>query len=214
MMSPFSSRLEMSPSASLPKRFFTSALEPSLVCSSPSSRRAKARCSSSTNPWSRNTSTACSSMPARISASVSGSWTCRRSTGLTSAAKCWWSFRNVRPIVSSPSAGQALVHAVHVGGVKARDLVGRRQRLVVEEARQLVVPLAEARRAVELGLQPQRLAAELGEEVLGEAGAVGGVRRVDDELDVRLRHAAAEDAQAERVGGRAVRLRHQTLRDE
>ncbi len=47
MTSPFSSRFEMSPSASFPKRFFTSALLPSFVCSRPSNRWAKLSCSSS-----------------------------------------------------------------------------------------------------------------------------------------------------------------------
>src|SRR4030095_1761896 len=98
--SPFSSTFEMSPRASLPKRFFLSAADPVLVCSSPSRRRAKARCWASARGWSQKTSTASSSMPARISASVSGSRTRRRSIGPTSAAKCGWSFSKVSGIAA------------------------------------------------------------------------------------------------------------------
>ncbi len=47
MASAFSSRFEMSASASLPKRFFCSALIPVFVWSTPSSRWAKSRCSAS-----------------------------------------------------------------------------------------------------------------------------------------------------------------------
>ena len=64
MISPFSSRFEMSPSASLPSRFFWIALMPIFVWSSPSSRWAKSSCSASVNGWSRKTRTAYSSMPA------------------------------------------------------------------------------------------------------------------------------------------------------
>src|SRR6185503_14540483 len=42
------------------------------------------------------------SMPARISASVSASWTCRRSMGLTSATNVGWSARNRRAIGRPP----------------------------------------------------------------------------------------------------------------
>jgi len=50
------------------------------------------------------------------------------------------------------SRRQALVHAVHVGAVEAGHVVGGRQRLRVEERRQLVVLLCEAGPPVELRL--------------------------------------------------------------
>src|SRR5439155_6650578 len=76
---------------------------PSLVCRAPSRRWAKARCSSSVNGWSWNTRMACSSMPRRISASVSGSSTRRRSTGHTSATKCLCSRSKRSAITASGS---------------------------------------------------------------------------------------------------------------
>ena len=59
------------------------------MCSSPSKRRAKSSCSASVNGWSRNTSTPYSSMPPRMAASVSWSWTWRRSIGLDLAGEVW-----------------------------------------------------------------------------------------------------------------------------
>src|SRR5207249_972091 len=81
------------------------------------------------------------------------------------------------PTVGSPSASrrQALVHPVHVGAMEARHVVRRRQRLLVEERRQLVVFFGEAGAPVELGLELERLAPEFLEEVLREARPVRGV---------------------------------------
>src|SRR5262249_32561874 len=98
--------------------------------------------------------------------------------------------------------------------MEARDMVRRRQWLRVEELRQLVVLVREARVRVELALEPQRLAAELREELLAEVRAVRGVGRVGDELRIGLGHAAAEDAEPKRVGGRAIRLRDQALLEQ
>ena len=63
----------MSASASLPNRFFVITRLPVPWCSWPSRRWAKASCSASATDWLRKTSTANSSMPARIFASVSSS---------------------------------------------------------------------------------------------------------------------------------------------
>jgi hypothetical protein len=53
--------------------------------------------------------------------------------------------------------------------VEPRRLVRRRERLVVEERRQLVVALGESRLPVELPLEPERVAAQRLEELRGEA---------------------------------------------
>ena len=55
---------------------------------------------------------------------------------------------------------------MHVGPVEAGHVVGRRQRLRVKELGQLVVLLGEAGAAVELVLQPQRLAPQRLEDAL------------------------------------------------
>src|SRR3972149_2036869 len=72
------------------------------------------------------------------------------------------------------SGGQALVHAGHARAVEARHVIRRRHRLLVEERGQLVVLLREARPAVELRLEPERLAAQRLAEVLPERRAVRG----------------------------------------
>ena len=56
-----------------------------------------------------------------------------------------------------------------------RRLVRRRQRLGVEELRQLVVLLGEAGLAIELCLEAQHVTAERLEEVLGEIRPARGV---------------------------------------
>src|SRR5437879_12941535 len=95
---------------------------------------------------------------------------------------------------------------MHVRRMEARYVVRRRHGLRIEERRQLVVLLGEAGPAVELALEPQRLAAELGEEVLRQGRAVRGIDRVCEELRVGLGDRTAEAAEAERVRGRTGRL--------
>src|SRR5262249_459349 len=68
---------------------------------------AKARCSASVKGWSRKTSTANSSMPARILASVASSCTARSSIGLASPTKTGWSFRKVSDMVPKGRTGRA-----------------------------------------------------------------------------------------------------------
>src|SRR2546427_563907 len=88
---------------------------------------------------------------------------------------------------------------MHVGRMEARYVVRRRHGLRIEERRQLVVLLGEAGPAVELALEPQRLAAELGEEVLRQGRAVRGIDCVGEELRVGLGDRTAEDAEAARI---------------
>src|SRR5207244_12579326 len=72
----------------------------------------------------------------------------------------------------------------------------------------------EAGPAVELALEPQRHAAEAGEEVLRQGRAVRGIDCVGEELRVGLGDRTAEDAEAERVRSRTVRLYHEALTDQ
>src|SRR5689334_3144987 len=57
----------------------------------------------------------------------------------------------------APLGGQPIVHGVHVGAVEAGHVVGRRQRLRVEELGELVVPCREPGATIELLLEAQRL---------------------------------------------------------
>ena len=84
---PSRSTLETSASASLPNRLLPMAEEDVRACSVPSKRWAKSSCSSLVKFWSRNTSTAYLSMPARIASSDWRSCTWRRSIAPTSPAK-------------------------------------------------------------------------------------------------------------------------------
>src|SRR3989304_6963923 len=76
-----------------------------------------------------------------------------------------WAFFNSL----SGSAGEAVVHPMHVGRVEARHVVRRSERLAVEELGQLVVLLGEAGLAIELPLQLQCLAAQRFVELRSQA---------------------------------------------
>src|ERR1043166_5639980 len=99
-----------------------------------------------------------------------------RQAGAPRTIGCWGPCRG-----PSCSSGQTVVDAVDVARVEARGAIGRRQRLVVEELRQLVVLLAEARALVELFLQLERLLPQRGEELLRVGRPARRVERVDDE---------------------------------
>ena len=90
---------------------------------------------------------------------------------------------------------------MHLVAMEAGDLVGRRQRLAVEERGQFVVGRGEAGLPVELSLVVERLAAELLEELCGQVGIVRRVERVGQELQVDIGDALAEDAQPQRIVG-------------
>ena len=79
--------METSASASLPNRLPPMAEDDVRACSVPSNRWAKSSCSSLLKFWSRNTSTAYLSMPARIASSEERSCTWCRSIAPTSPAK-------------------------------------------------------------------------------------------------------------------------------
>src|SRR5439155_26839023 len=106
--------------------------------------------------WCRLT---CRSFPSPPASSPTVPGPCRRAAAARPACR--------RPA----SCRQPLLHPMHGLPVEARDVVGGRQRLRIEELRQLVVLLGEAGEAVELVLQLQRLAPQRREELLDEIRA-------------------------------------------